>query len=68
MINWNDIKVEQEIAQERYQQIIEARQVDHAQEKEQPTLSFFEKLGNWLTSATGQTHVSRKQQVQCCAE
>jgi len=27
MINWNDIRVEQEIAQERYQQLIQARQV-----------------------------------------
>ena len=28
MINWNDIRVEQEIAQERYQTIIQARQID----------------------------------------
>jgi isocitrate lyase len=30
MINWNDIQVEQQIAQERYQTIIEARQVKKA--------------------------------------
>jgi hypothetical protein len=28
MINWNDIQVEQKIAQERYQAIIQARQID----------------------------------------
>jgi len=28
MINWNDIRVEQEIAQERYQTIIQGRQLD----------------------------------------
>ena len=27
MINWNDIRVEQEIAQERYQPIIQGRQI-----------------------------------------
>jgi hypothetical protein len=27
MINWNDIRVEQEIAQERYQPIIQSRQI-----------------------------------------
>ncbi len=65
MINWNDIKVEQEIAQERYQQIIEARQVARALEKEQPKVTFGDQLRNWLTSTVAGIGVFRKQPVQC---
>ena len=34
MYNWNDIRVEQEIAQERYQQVIEARRVARARRRQ----------------------------------
>ena len=68
MINWNDIKVEQEIAQERYQQIIQARQVARALEKEQPKVTFGDQLRTGLTSIIAGLGVFRKQPVQCCVE
>jgi len=68
MINWNDIKVEQEIAQERYQQIVLAQQVARAVEKEQPKVTFADQLRNWLTATVAGIGGFRKQSVQCCLE
>lgn len=55
MINWNDIRVEHEIAQERYQTIIQARQIDRAlsQRLEQRSGGLFyqqalDRLGSYL--------------------
>jgi len=41
MINWNDIRVEQQIAQERYQTVIESRQ-------RPATTPLLPKLRGWL--------------------
>lgn len=68
MINWNDIKVEQEIAQERYEQIIQARQVARALKKEQTRVQFYDQLRNWLTSTVAQMGIFHKQSVQGCVE
>jgi hypothetical protein len=51
MINWNDIRVEQEIAQERYQTIIQGQQVDRAssaKEKGQAETSIFSWVFGWF--------------------
>ena len=68
MINWNDIKVEQEIAQERYQQIIQAHQVARALEKEQPKVTFGDQVRNWLASTVAGIGIFHKQSMQCCVE
>ena len=56
MINWNDIRVEQEIAQERYQQIIRARQISRTLAKSAPSQSeslFFRWGFHWFGCKLG---------------
>lgn len=51
MINWNDIRVEQEIAQERYQVLIQTKQTKRAvsqQEKGQSEASIFSWVFDWF--------------------
>ena len=50
MYNWNDVKVEQEIAQERYRQIVEARRVARARRDDMSTgrISWPNQLLGWL--------------------
>lgn len=49
MINWNDIHVEQKIAQERYQPLIQARQLERilAETTPQPPTRY-QRLLAWL--------------------
>lgn len=49
MINWYDIQVEQEIAQERYQPLIRARQFKRrSQSATGPGSPAFDRTRNWL--------------------
>ena len=50
MINWNDIRVEQEIAQERYQPIIQARQMSRALAKSEgrSKTNFYHRFFAWV--------------------
>ncbi len=46
MINWNDIEIAQEIAQERYQIIVQARQMKKRDPRND--IGFYVSLLNWL--------------------
>ena len=51
MYNWNDIEVEQKIAQERYQSIIEGRRIARARRRAtdgSPVASAGGRLSGWL--------------------
>lgn len=51
MINWNDIQVEQEIAQERYRMILEERKLAHSRRgfsTRNREGRAIERLRNWL--------------------
>jgi len=48
MYNWNDVEVEQKIAQERYQSIIEGRRVARTQQRTTHRLSAAGRLLGWL--------------------
>ena len=51
MYNWNDVEVEQKIAQERYESIVEGRRVEQARSKETadfPTSSTSRRLLGWI--------------------
>lgn len=67
MMNFNDLRVEQEIAQERYQQLIRAREVDRLTGK-QPSLVqvTLAGLGRQLTSV-GHALENRFSPQPCCA-
>jgi hypothetical protein len=56
MINWNDIRVEQEIAQERYQTIVRARQIKQAlakSEEGQSKTPFYRWAFGWFGCKLG---------------
>ena len=55
MINWNDIQVEQEIAQERYQPIIQARQMSRALARSEGRsgTQFYRRVFNWVGHKVG---------------
>lgn len=50
MYNWNDVRVEQEIAQERYQQIVKARRVGRVRQRQTAAaeISTSGRLLGWL--------------------
>ena len=55
MINWNDIRVEQEIAQERYQPIIQARQMSRTLTKSEgrSNAQFYRRVFGWIGCRLG---------------
>ena len=51
MINWNDIHVEQKIAQERYEVIVRGRQLDRSRQqtiKSDGKTGHYVRFRNWL--------------------
>ncbi len=48
MINWNDIRVEQEIAQERYQDLIRARQLARLSTTNESKPDRYIQIRDWL--------------------
>jgi hypothetical protein len=53
MINMNDVKVEQGIAQERYQVIIDGRQARRIKEGSQQRVAVHTRALNWLVRQAG---------------
>ena len=53
MINMNDVKVEQGIAQERYQVIIDGRQARRIKEGSQQRVAVHKRALNWLGRQAG---------------
>jgi hypothetical protein len=47
MINWNDIQVEQKIAQERYEVIVQGRQLAHTRQQVDRT-AYYPRFRDWL--------------------
>ena len=74
MMNWNDLRVEQEIAQERYQRLIRDREIDRlirqGQPKTPPALGLLTWLGQQLEwwGRKLQAYGTRKQpNLVCCS-
>jgi hypothetical protein len=53
MINMNDVKVEQGIAQERYQVIIDSRRARRSKEGNQQRVAVHKRALNWLGRQAG---------------
>lgn len=72
MFNWNDIIVEQKIAQERYQEIVQAKQIARAEREQGDSdpqeVSFYYHLRNWVTNAIANLGYSPQPSLQCCTE
>jgi len=72
MFNWNDIIVEQQIAQERYQEIVQAKQIARAEREQGGSdpheVSFYSRLRNWVTNAIAKLGYSPQTSLQCCTE
>jgi hypothetical protein len=48
MVNWYDIQVEMEIAQERYQALVKARQIERLTATKRIKSGFYQTILNWL--------------------